>query len=175
MQMGKCTSKWALLGGVNVNAALALAAPAQAAGTTVNLSITCTSNNAPFAVSSDTPTIISEGATVVGSNLSAVTLNSARANLRIGGTVSATCAAALTVRNGEPTLVHDPYAGASFPYRYLFPYHHPTATPTIVVAEQGNVSDDTGIVIERPSSNYLGGLAATMDTDVLMRVVKKLA
>ena len=106
-------SKWALLGGASFIAALAMASSAQAACTPSNGTVTCTGDTAPFTVTSDTQTIIAQGATVSGSGLSAIRLNSSRANLGIEGTISATGAAALTVQNGERELVYDPYAGAS--------------------------------------------------------------
>ena len=113
MKFGNSASKRALLGGASMMAALAMASSAQAACTPAGGTVTCTGDNAPFTVTSDTPTVIAQSATVTGPGLSAIRLNTARANLRIDGTVSATGAAALTVQNGERELVYDPYAGAS--------------------------------------------------------------
>jgi hypothetical protein len=168
MKFGNSASKRALLGGASVMAALAIASSAQAACTTAGGTTTCTGDNAPFTVASDTPTVIAEGATVAGSGLSAIRLNSTRANLRIDGTVSATGAAALTVQNGERELVYDPYAGASPLSPYVYPYYYPTGRATIVIGEQGTISGDTGIWIERSSSNYLGGATATIDNSGLI-------
>ncbi len=161
-------SKWALLGGASFIAALAMASSAQAACTPDNGSITCTGDTAPFTVTSDTQTIIAQGATVTGSGLSAIRLNSTRANLRIDGTISATGAAALTVQNGERELVYDPYAGASPLSPYVYPYYYPAGRATIVIGEQGTISGDTGIWIERSSSNYLGDSTATIDNSGLI-------
>lgn len=168
MKFGNSASKRALLGGASVMAALAIASSAQAACTTAGGTVTCTGDDAPFTVTSDTPTVIAEGATVTGSGLSAIRLNSSRANLRIDGTVSATGAAALTVQNGERELVYDPYAGASPLSPYVYPYYYPRGRATIVVGEQGQISGDTGIWIERSSSNYLGGATATIDNSGLI-------
>ena len=161
-------SKWALLGGASLIAALAIASSAQAACTPDNGTVTCTGDTAPFTVTSGTQTIIAQGATVTGSGLSAIRLNSTRANLRIDGTLSATGAAALTVQNGERELVYDPYAGASPLSPYVYPYYYPTGRATIVIGEQGTISGDTGIWIERSSSNYLGGATATIDNSGLI-------
>lgn len=168
MKFGNSAPKRALLGGVSMMAALAIASPAQAACASNGGTTTCTGDNAPFTITSDTPTVIAEGATVTGSVLSAIRLNSSRANLRIDGTVGATGAAALTVQNGERELVYDPYAGASPLSPYVYPYYYPTGRATIVIGEQGRISGDTGIWIERSSSNYLGGATATIDNSGLI-------
>ena len=161
-------SKWALLGGASFIAAVAMASSAQAACTPYNGTVTCTGDTAPFTVTSDTQTIIAQGATVTGSGLSAIRLNSTRANLRMDGTISATGAAALKVQNGERELVYDPYAGASPLSPYVYPYYYPTGRATIVIGEQGRISGDTGIWIERSSSNYLGSATATIDNSGLI-------
>ena len=161
-------SKWALLGGASFIAAVAMASSAQAACTPYNGTVTCTGDTAPFTVTSDTQTIIAQGATVTGSGLSAIRLNSTRANLRMDGTISATGAAALKVQNGERELVYDPYAGASPLSPYVYPYYYPTGRATIVIGEQGRISGDTGIWIERSSSNYLGDSTATIDNSGLI-------
>lgn len=168
MIIGNGASKWALLGGVSVIAALAGAAAAQAACTTADGSVTCTGDNAPFTVTSDAPTIIAPDATVTGSGLSAIRLNSTRANLRIDGTISATGAAALTIQNGERELVLDPNAGASPLRPYVYPYYYPAGRATIIVGEQGTITGDTGIWIERSSINYLGDSTATIDNSGLI-------
>ena len=168
MNIGNSASKWALLGGASFIAALAMASSAQAACTSDNSAIICTGDTAPFTVTSDTQTIIAQGATVTGSGLSAIRLNSTRANLRIDGTVSATGAAALTVQNGERELVYDPYAGASPLRPYVYPYYYPAGRATIVIGAQGTISGDTGIWIERSSSNYLGDSTATIDNSGLI-------
>ncbi|GLV23531.1 hypothetical protein TomMM35A_33690 [Sphingobium sp. TomMM35A] len=159
MYLKNYASKWTLLAGASVIAALAMSSSAQAACTTaVSGSITCTGDNQPFTVTFDAQTTVAEGATVTGSGLSAIRLNSANANLRIDGMISATGAAALTVQNGLPVLNYDPYAGVGFPNgNYSYPYLYPNGQATIVVGEQGRISGDVGIWIERSSSNYLGG------------------
>ncbi len=161
-------SKWALLGSASFIAALAMASSAQAACTPDNGTVTCTDDTAPFTVTSDTQTIIPQGATVTGSGLSAIRLNSSRANLRIDGMISATGAAALAIQNGERELVYDPYAGASPLSPYVYPYYYPTGRATIVIGAQGRISGDTGIWIERSSSNYLGDSTATIDNSGLI-------
>lgn len=83
MNIGNGASKWALPGGASVIAALAMASSAQAACTTANGIVTCAGDNTPFTVSSDAQTIIVQDATVAGSGLSAVRLNSPR----VGGHV----------------------------------------------------------------------------------------
>lgn len=168
MNIGNSASKWALLGGASFIAALAMASAAQAACTPDNGTVTCTGDTAPFTVTSDTQTLIAQGATVTGLGLSAIRLNSTRANLRIDGTISAPGAAALTVQNGVRELVYDPYAGASPLSPYVYPYYYPTGRATIVIGEQGRISGDTGIWIERSSSNYLGGATATIDNSGLI-------
>ncbi|WP_022684325.1 hypothetical protein [Sphingobium bisphenolivorans] len=169
MNFGNGASKWALLGGVSVIAALAMVSSARAACTTAGGMVTCTGDNAPFTVTSDIPTIIAEGATVTGSGLTAIRLNSTQANLRVDGTVNATGAAALTVQNGSRELIYDPYAGAGLPNGYLsYPYLYPHARATIIVGEQGVISGDVGIWIERSSSNYLGNSYATIDNSGLI-------
>ena len=102
------------------------------------------------------------------SGLSAIRLNSSRANLGIEGTISATGAAALTVQNGERELVYDPYAGASPLSPYVYPYYYPAGRASIVIGEQGTISGDTGIWIERSSSNYLGDSTAIIDNSGLI-------
>lgn len=168
MNIGNGASKWALLGGVSVVAALAMASSAQAACTTANGIVTCTGDNAPFTVTSDAQTVIAQGATVTGSGLSAIRLNSTRANLRIDGTISATGAAALTVQNGDRELVLDPNAGASPLRPYVYPYYYPAGRATIVIGEQGKIIGDTAIWIERSNINYLGDSTATIDNSGLI-------
>lgn len=168
MKAENSASKWALLGSVSFIAALAMASSAQAACTPDSGTVTCTGDTAPFTVTSDTQTIIAQGATVTGSGLSAIRLNSTRANLRIDGTISATGTAALTVQNGERELVYDPYAGASPLSPYVYPYYYPAGRATIVIGAQGTISGNTGIWIERSSSNYLGDATATIDNSGLI-------
>jgi fibronectin-binding autotransporter adhesin len=140
MHLKNCASKRALLAGVSIIAALATASSVQAACTTTNGTVTCTGDNQSFTVTSDAQTTIAEGATVTGSGLSAIHLNSTGANLRIDGTISATGAAALTVQNGNRVLVYDPNAGAAPLRPYVYPYYYPTGRATIVVGEKGKIS-----------------------------------
>jgi uncharacterized protein with beta-barrel porin domain len=168
MNLKNCASKWALLAGASVIAALATASSAQAACTTANGIVTCTGDNQPFAVTSNGQTIIAQGATVAGTGLSALRLNSARANLVVNGTISATGAAALTIQNGDRIFTYDPYAGAAPNGSYSYPYLYPTGQATILVGAQGIISGDTGIWIERSSSNYLGGSTASIDNSGLI-------
>lgn len=169
MNLKNCASKWALLAGASVVAALAVASSAQAACSTANGIVTCTGDNQPFTVTSDAQTIIAEGATVTGTGLSALRLNSARANLVVNGAISATGAAALTIQNGSPVLNYDPYAGASVPKGYYsYPYLYPHGQVRVTVGEQGVISGDTGIWIEQSSSNYLGNATASIDNSGLI-------
>ena len=108
MNLKNCASKWALLAGASVVAALAVASSAQATCSTANGIVTCTGDNQPSTVTSDAQTIIAEGATVTGTGLSALRLNSVRANLVVNGTISATGATALTIQNGDRVLTYDP-------------------------------------------------------------------
>ncbi|WP_336965317.1 autotransporter domain-containing protein [Sphingobium aquiterrae] len=108
--------------------------------------------------------IIADGATVSGNGLSAIRLNSDRANLRIDGTITATGAAALTVQNGIPYYNTDPYAGASPHYGFVYP----NGAATIVVGEQGKISGDTGIWIEKSSSNPIGRSTASISNSGLI-------
>lgn len=152
MNLKNCASKWALLAGASVVAALAVASSAQAACSTANGIVTCTGDNQPFTVTSDAQTIIAEGATVTGTGLSALRLNSAHANLVVNGTISATGATALTIQNGSPVLIYDPYAGTTPVGGYLsYPYLYPHGRVTVTVGAQGVISGDTGIWIERSS------------------------
>lgn len=168
MNIGNGASRWALLGGVSVIAALAMTSSAQAACTTASGIVTCTGDNAAFTVTSDAKTMIASGATVTGSGLSAIRLNSTRADLRIDGTISATGAAALTVQNGDRVLVYDPYAGASPLRPYVYPYYYPAGRATVIIGEQGKIIGDTGIWIERSSINYLGDSTAMIDNSGLI-------
>ena len=169
MNLKNSASKWTLLAGASLIAALATVSSAQVACTTTNGIITCTGDNQPFTITSDTQTIIAQGATVTGSGLSAIRLNSTRANLVVNGTVSATGAAGLTIQNGGRILNYDPYAGAALPRGfYSYPYLYPTGQATILVGEQGVISGDTGIWIERSSSNYLGDSTASIDNSGLI-------
>ena len=169
MNLKNCASKWALLAGASVVAALAVASSAQAACSTANGIVTCTGDNQPFTVTSDAQTIIAEGATVTGTGLSALRLNSAHANLVVNGTISATGATALTIQNGSPVLIYDPYAGTTPVGGYLsYPYLYPHGRVTVTVGAQGVISGDTGIWIERSSSNYLGNATASIDNSGLI-------
>lgn len=169
MNLKNCASKWALLAGGSVIAALATGSPAQAACTTANGIVTCTGDNQPFTVTSDAQTIIAQGGNVTGTGLSALRLNSVRANLVVNGTISASGAMALTVQNGDRIFTYDPYAGAGLPSgTYSYPYLYPTGQATILVGAQGVISGDTGIWIERSSSNYLGGSTASIDNSGLI-------
>ncbi|WP_397586868.1 hypothetical protein [Sphingobium fuliginis] len=104
MNLKNCASKWALLASASVITALGTGSSAQAACTTANGIVTCTGDNQPFTITSDTQTIIAQDATATGSGLSAIRLNSTRANLVVNGTVSATGAAVLTIQNGDRIL-----------------------------------------------------------------------
>ena len=170
MYLKNCASKWTLLAGASLIAALAMASSAQAACTTAaNGTVTCTGDNPPFTVTSDAQTTIAAGATVTGTGQSAIRLNSARANLVINGTISATGAAALTIQNGDRVLTYDPYGGAGLPSgTYSYPYLYPTGQAAILIGEQGVISGDIGIWIERSSSNYLGGSTASIDNSGLI-------
>ncbi len=168
MHLKNCASKWALLGSVSVIAALAATSPAQAECTTSEDVVTCTGENSPFTVASDTPVIIAEGATVTGAGVTAVRLDSERANLRIDGTISATGATGLLVQNGTRELLLDPNAGARALHPYQYPYYFPTARPTIVIGEQGKISGDAGILLARSGSNYLGPLYAAVENNGLI-------
>ncbi|WP_025549561.1 hypothetical protein [Sphingobium fuliginis] len=169
MNLKNCASKWALLASASVITALGTGSSAQAACTTANGIVTCTGDNQPFTITSDTQTIIAQDATVTGSGLSAIRLNSTRANLVVNGTVSATGAAVLTIQNGDRILNYDPYAGAASPRGYYsYPYLYPTGQARILIGEQGVISGDTGIWIERSSNNYLGGSTASIDNSGLI-------
>ncbi|PTQ09817.1 hypothetical protein CLG96_11615 [Sphingomonas oleivorans] len=126
---------------------------------------TCTGDNQPFTVTTDAQVTIAGGATVSGTGMSAIRLNSGGSNLRIDGTVSATGAAALTVQNGNPYYNSDPYAGAAFGYGS---YVYPDGLATIVVGEQGKVSGDTGIWIEKSPGNSIGRSRASINNSGLI-------
>lgn len=169
MHLKDRASRWALLAGVSVAAALAAASSAQAACITANGIVTCTGDNSPFTVTSNAQTVIAQGATVSGTGQSAIILNSAFANLVVNGTVSATGATALTIQNGSPVFTYDPYGGAGLPNGvYSYPYLYPNSRATITVGQQGVISGDTGIWIERSASNYLGGSSVSIDNSGLI-------
>ena len=152
-------SKWALLGGVSFIAALAMASSAQAACTPDNGTVTCIGDTAPFTITSDTQTIIAQGATVTGSSLSAIRLNSARANLRIDGTISATGAAAPTYRRASVRWSMIPMARIRRSAPMSIPIITLLGGRRWSLASRAR-SRDTGIWTERTSSNYLGDSTA---------------
>lgn len=75
----------------------------------------------------------------------------------------------MTIQNGDRVLTYDPYAGAGLPSgTYSYPYLYPTGRATVLVGSQGVISGDTGIWIERSSSNYLGGSTASINNSGLI-------
>lgn len=168
MNLKNGASKRALLVGASLVVALAAASSVRAACLTDNGAITCTGDNQPFAVTSDSNVAIGEGATVTGSGLTAVRLASSSITLSVDGTINAIGTAGLTIQNGDRVLVYDPYAGAAVLWPYIYPYYYPAGAATIVVGEQGKISGDTGIWVERSASNYLGASSASIDNSGLI-------
>lgn len=164
MKMRNGAPKRALLAGVSVVAALACASVANAACTAEGQGgFTCSGDNQSFSVTSNDLVTIAQDASVTGSGLSAIRLNTRAAQLQVDGTISATGAAGLTVQNGDPVLVFDPYAGATPLSPYVYPYYYPAGSARIVVGEKGRISGDTGIWLERSGRNYLGDATAMID------------
>lgn len=161
-------SKWALLAGGSVIAALGAAQPTWANCSPVpsvqNSTTTCVNASEPVSLTTSGSTLeVKAGATIAADPGSAVRVETRQANIIIDGSVSSTGAAAIVVQNGSPVLNFDPYAGASGPNgNYSYPYEYPNGYSSIAIGEQGTVTGTAAIRIEQSSSNYLGRSTASI-------------
>lgn len=131
--------------------------PTQPATTT-----NCEGANAELLVNANGATLVVQaGASVSGAVAPAITTTTGFSTVRIDGTVSGSTG--ILVQNAPRVFNNDPFAGASVPGTYSFPFIYPSGATSIVLGNTGRIEADVAIRIAQGPDNGLGDVSATLD------------